>query len=378
MFKKVIPFFPYHKVFTKYEEELINVIRDVGKRGAFILQSDLQEFEENIAKYIGVKYAVGVGNATDGLHLALRAAGIGPGDEVIFCSHTMVATASAIYFTGAIPVPVDCGPDHLIDPRAVEEAITPRTKVILPTQLNGRTANMDALQSIAEKYNLIIIEDAAQALGSKFKGKCAGTFGLAGVVSFYPAKTLGCLGDGGIIFTNDDEMYRKLKMLRDHGRDEKGEIVIWGFNSRLDNIQAAILNYKLKFYDKEIGRRREIARLYYQLLGDVKELLLPPPPDGDPDHFDIYQNYEIEAERREELREYLSKNGIGTIIQWGGKPVHQFEKLGFNVKLPYTEKMFQRCLLLPMNSFLTDEDVCYIANKIREFYGYEEKGNRDD
>jgi len=373
-----VPFFNYPYVFTSHEEEFLSIIRDVGRRGAFILQRDLEEFEQNIARYVGAKYAVGVGNATDGLHLALRAAGIGPGDEVIFCSHTMVATASAIHFTGATPVPVDCGSDHLIDPQAVEESITPRTKVILPTQLNGRTSNMDVLQSIAEKYNLIIIEDAAQALGSKFKGKCAGTFGLAGVVSFYPSKTLGCLGDGGIIFTNDEEMYRKLKMLRDHGRDEKGEIVIWGFNSRLDNIQAAILNYKLKFYDKEISRRREIARLYHQLLEDVKELLLPPPPDSDPDHFDIYQNYEIEAERRDELREYLSKNGIGTIIQWGGKPVHQFEKLGFNVKLPYTEKMFQRCLLLPMNSFLTDEDVCYIANKIREFYRYEEKGNRDD
>jgi dTDP-4-amino-4,6-dideoxygalactose transaminase len=368
-----IPFFNYPYVFTSYEEDILSIIRDVGRRGAFILQRDLEEFEKNIAKYVGAKYAIGVGNATDGLHLALRAAGIGPGDEVIFCSHTMVATASAIYFTGATPVPVDCGSDHLIDPQAVEEAITPRTKVILPTQLNGRTADMDALQSIAEKYNLIIIEDAAQALGSKFKGKCAGTFGLAGVVSFYPAKTLGCLGDGGIVFTNDEEMYRKIKMLRDHGRDETGEVVLWGFNSRLDNIQAAILNYKLKFYEREIARRREIARLYHKLLEDVKELLLPPPPDSDPDHFDIYQNYEIEAERRDELREYLSKNGIGTIIQWGGKAVHQFERLGFNVKLPYTEKMFKKCLLLPMNSSLTDDDVYYVANKIREFYGYGKK-----
>ena len=365
-----VPFFNYSRVFTNYEEEFLSIIKEVGRRGAFIMQSDLEEFEKNIAKYVGAKYAVGVGNATDGIHLALRAAGIGVGDEVIFCSHTMVATASAIYFTGATPIPVDCGTDHLIDPQSIEKFITSRTKAIVPTQLNGRTANMDVLQNIAQKYNLIIIEDAAQALGSKFKGKCAGTFGLAGVVSFYPSKTLGCLGDGGAIFTNDEEIYKKLKMLRDHGKDEKGEVVIWGFNSRLDNIQAAILNYKLKFYEQEITRRREIARLYHKLLKDIKELLLPPPPNSDPDHFDIYQNYEIEAEERDKLKEYLSKNGIGTIIQWGGKAVHQFEKLGFNVKLPYTEKMFQRCLLLPMNTFLTDDDVYYVANKIREFYGY--------
>ncbi|MGC8797034.1 DegT/DnrJ/EryC1/StrS family aminotransferase, partial [Thermodesulfovibrio sp.] len=231
----------------------------------------------------------------------------------------------------------------------------------------------DELQSIADKNNLIIVEDAAQALGSKFKGRCAGTFGLAGVVSFYPAKTLGCLGDGGVVFTNDEKIYKKLRMLRDHGRDETGEVIIWGFNSRLDNIQAAILNYKLSFYEQEISRRREIAGLYQSLLGDVKEIVLPPAPNSDPEHFDIYQNYEIEAERRDELKEYLSKNGIGTIIQWGGKAVHQWEKLGFNVKLPFTEKMFQRCLLLPMNTSLTDDDVYYVANKIREFYGYGSK-----
>ena len=368
-----VPFFNYPYVFTSNEEKFLSIIRDVGRRGAFILQKDLEEFENNIAKYVGAKYAVGVGNATDGLHLALRAAGIGPGDEVIFCSHTMVATASAIYFTGATPIPVECGRDHLIDHQSVEKAITSRTKAIMPTQLNGRTANMDELQSIADKNNLIIVEDAAQALGSKFKGRCAGTFGLAGVVSFYPAKTLGCLGDGGVVFTNDEKIYKKLRMLRDHGRDETGEVIIWGFNSRLDNIQAAILNYKLSFYEQEISRRREIAGLYQSLLGDVKEIVLPPAPNSDPEHFDIYQNYEIEAERRDELKEYLSKNGIGTIIQWGGKAVHQWEKLGFNVKLPFTEKMFQRCLLLPMNTSLTDDDVYYVANKIREFYGYGSK-----
>lgn len=368
-----IPFFNYPYVFTPQEEKFLSIIRKVGRRGAFILQKELTDFEEHIAEYVGAKYAIGVANATDGLHLALRVAGIGLGDEVIFCSHTMVATASVIYFTGAIPVPVECGPDHLIDADSVERAITSKTKAIIPTQLNGRTANMDTLQSIADKYNLIIIEDSAQALGSKFKGKCAGTFGLAGVVSFYPAKTLGCLGDGGIIFTNDKKIYKKLKALRDHGRNDKGEIVIWGFNSRLDNIQAGILDYKLTYYDKEIARRRQIASLYKKLLRDVKEVFLPPGPDDDPDHFDIYQNYEIEAENRNALRDFLKENGIGTIIQWGGKVVHQFKKLGFKIRLPFTERMIRRSLLLPMNTSLTCEDVVYVSNKIREFYGYKHK-----
>jgi len=370
MNKRKVPFFNYPYVFTSREEEFMAIIRDVGRRGAFIMQKDLADFERHIADYVGAKYAVGVANATDGLHLAVRAAGIGPGDEVIFASHTMVATAAAIYFAGATPVPVDCGSDHLIDPDSVRKAITPRTKAIMPTQLNGRTSDMDALQAIADEYGLLIIEDAAQALGSKFKGKCAGTFGIAGVVSFYPAKTLGAFGDGGIVFTNDEEMYRKLLLLRDHGRDETGEVVMWGLNSRLDNLHAAILDYKLTYYDEEIARRRQIARMYRKYLEEVPQLVLPPGPDNDPDHFDIFQNYEIEAEQRDELRAYLSHHGVGTLIQWGGKAVHQFEKLGFNVRLPNTERLFERCLMLPMNTSLSDADVLYVSNLIREFYGY--------
>ncbi len=368
--QRSVPFFDYPHVFTSREEEFVRIFRDVGRRGAFIMQQDLADFERHIAEYVGARYAVGVANATDGLHLAVRAAGIGPGDEVIFASHTMVATAAAIHFAGATPVPVDCGPDHLIDPASVQAAITSRTRAIMPTQLNGRTARMDQLQAIAEEHGLLILEDAAQALGSRFRGKCAGTFGLAGVISFYPAKTLGCLGDGGIVFTDSEEIYRKLLLLRDHGRDEQGEVVMWGLNSRLDNLQAAILDYKLTYYDDEIARRRQLARMYQEYLEDVQELTLPPAPDSDPDHFDIFQNYEIEAERRDELRAYLRAHGVGTLVQWGGKAVHQFEKLGFDVHLPNTERLFQRCLMLPMNTALCDEDVLYVSNVIREFYGY--------
>jgi len=228
---------------------------------------------------------------------------------------------------------------------------------------------MDALAAIARKHGLVIVEDAAQALGSRFKGRAAGTFGVAGAISFYPAKTLGCFGDGGCVMTNDDDVYEQLLLLRDHGRDATGDVVAWGINSRLDNLQAAVLNHKLKGYDNAIARRRQIAGIYRQLLGDVAELRLPPGPDDDPDHFDIFQNYEIEAQRRDELRAYLKEEGVGTLIQWGGKAVHEFRKLGFTQRLPATERLFTRLLMLPMHTALADEDVEYVAGLIRAFYG---------
>ena len=363
-----IPFFNYRGAFSSREEEFIEIIRDVLRRGAFIQQRDLAEFEDALARYLGVAHALGVGNATDGLIFAYRAAGIGAGDEVIFPSHTMVASAAAVAHVGATPVPVDIGPDHLIDPGAIERAITARTRAIMPVQLNGRTCDMDAIERIAQKHNLIIIEDAAQALGSKFKGRFAGTFGLASAFSFYPAKILGCFGDGGAVVTNDAEVARKIALLRDHGRNENGDVEMWGYNSRLDNMQAAILHAQFRDYDEIIRRRRSIAGLYDSLLSELAELVLPPAPDAGTDHFDVYQNYEIEADRRDELRSYLSERGIGTILQWGGTPVHQFKGLGFDVSLPATERFFERCLMLPMNMMVTDDEVRYIAATIRAFY----------
>ena len=359
---RAVPFFDYRRVFTSEEEDLVEIFRDVGRRGAFIMQEDLGRFERNLAAFLGARHTLGVANATDGLLIALRAAGIGPGDEVIFCSHTMVATAAAIHFAGAVPVPVECGADHLIDPAAVEAAITPRTRAILPTHLNGRTADMDALAA----HGLPVIEDAAQALGSRFKGRAAGTFGIAAAISFYPAKVLGCLGDGGAVITNDAAVHDRMLQLRDHGRRADGEIVSWGLNSRLDNLQAAILDDRLRRHDQAVGRRRAIARLYREALDDLLELKLPPLEDAD--HFDVFQNYEIEAVKRDQLRAYLKSRGIGTLIPWGGKAVHQWDGLGFEVHLPFTEKLFKRLLLLPMNPWLSDSDVEYVASSVRDFY----------
>jgi dTDP-4-amino-4,6-dideoxygalactose transaminase len=363
-----VPFFNYPFHFTRDEEGYLAVIRDVGRRGAFILQRDLEDFERALEAYLGVKHALGVANGTDALLLALRAAGIGPGDEVVFCSHTYVATAASIHFVGAVPVPVEVGGDRMIDPQSVRAAVTSRTKAIMPTQLNGRTCDMDALQAIADEFGLLIVEDAAQALGSKFLGKYAGTFGIAAGTSFYPAKLLGCFGDGGAVFTNDDAGYDRLYELRDHGRDRNGDTVRWGLNSRLDNLQAAVLHYKFKTFDSEIARRRQIAAVYQQELGGLPKLQLPPGPDADSCHFDVYQNYEIQADRRDELRTWLKDRGVGTLVQFGAKAVHQYQGLELHARLPRTEAFYQRCLMLPMNTALRDEDVAYVCDRVREFY----------
>lgn len=367
--ERQIPFFQYTSIFAANEEAFVDIFRRVGRRGAFILQRDLTDFEAALAKFLNADHAVGVGNATDGLCIALRAAGIGPGDEVILSSHTMVATAAAVHFAGATPVPVECGADHLIDPAAVEAAVTPRTRCILPTQLNGRTCDMGALQHTADRHGLVIVEDAAQGLGSRFKGRCAGTFGTAAAISFYPAKVLGCFGDGGAVIMSSSGVYEKVCQLRDHGRNDDGEIVSWGCNSRLDNLQAALLHFQLARYGDVMERRRRIAALYTEHLADVPEVVLPPAPDGDPDHFDIYQNYEIEAERRDDLEGRLKESGIGTLIQWGGQAIHQLKRLGFTQSLPHTDRLFKRLLMLPMNISLSDDDVCYVAGHIRRFYG---------
>ncbi len=366
---RTVPFFNYPYLFKSREDDFLRIFKEVGHRGAYILQKDLIDFEENLAKLAGTKFAIGVANGTDAILLALMAAGIRKGDEIIFSSHTYISTAAAIHFVGAIPIPADCRSDHMIDPESVRRLITPRTKAILPTQLNGRCCEMDILNTIAKENELLILEDAAQGLGAKYKGKGVGNFDKGGTISFYPAKNLGSFGDGGGFITNDKEMFDQVMLLRDHGKNKDGIFEMWGFNSRLDNLQAAFLNYKLGYYNEEIKRRREIAAFYQNRLVHLSELHLPPAPDADETYFDVYQNYEIEAERRYQLREYLKDNGIGTLIQWNGQPVHSITSLGFTgTGLPYTEAMFKKCLMIPMNTSLQNEDIEYVCDRIIEFY----------
>jgi dTDP-4-amino-4,6-dideoxygalactose transaminase len=360
---KKIPFFEYPKLWNDYKKEYISIIDKVASSGGFILQKELSEFEKNLTNFTGANYSVGVGNATDAMEIFLEAVDLKKGDEIIISSHTMLATASAIKVAGGIPVPVDIGDDNLICPKSIEKAITQNTVGIMPTQLNGRVCDMDIIKKIAQKHSLFIVEDAAQALGAKFKGQHAGTFGLASCISFFPAKVLGCFGDAGAVLVNDKNLYHKIFQIHDHGRDVDGEVKRWGRNSRLDNIQAAILSHKLKTYDKVIERRRAIAQLYNDLLKDLEEIQLPPYPNKNSDHFDVYQNYEITVDRRDELKKYLSEKNIGTLIQWGGKGIHHFRNLGFTQVLPNTDNFFRKCIMLPMNLFISDDDVDYICKK---------------
>lgn len=367
MIKKV-PFFEYPRLWSDNKKEMLSIIDNVSSSGGFILQKAVSDFESELAEFSGTNFAVGVGNATDGMEIFLEAIGIKPGDEIIISSHTMLATASAIKVAGGIPIPVDIGEDNLICVQEIEKAITSSTVGIMPTQLNGRICNMDAILQIAKKHKLFVVEDAAQALGAKFKGRHSGTFGLAASISFYPAKVLGCLGDAGGVLINDEILFHKIYQIHDHGRDINGEVMRWGRNSRLDNIQAAILIHKLKSYENVIKRRREIAKMYQERLVDLEQLQLPPAPSETSDNFDVYQNYEIQADDRDHLKVFLSQKNIGTLIQWGGKGIHHFKQLGFNQVLPKTDKFFSRCIMLPMNVFISNSDVDYITENIINFY----------
>jgi len=367
---KEVKFFDYPIQFKELSHAYLRILENVLESGCYILGPAVEEFENKFAEYVGAKYAIGVGNGTDAILLALYSAGVGRGDEVVTVSHTFVATVEAIKFVGAKPVFVDIAEDHNMDVEQVKHALTKRTKAVIPVQLNGRVCSgMEYLRDITEKYGIILIEDAAQAIGAKYKGKFAGTFGLAGCFSFYPAKVLGAFGDAGAIVTDDERIAKKLRKIRNHGRNSNGNVVALGMNSRLDSLHAAVLTYKLSMLDNSIKRRREIARMYHEGLSDLPCLKLPPPPVDKSDHYDVYQNYEIEAESRDSLKKYCDKRGVETALPWGGKGVHQFRSLGFyKVKLPRTENFFKEALMLPIYPQLTNEQVEYVIETIREFY----------
>lgn len=363
-----IPFFNYPALFAEREAEFMAEIRRVLAAGRYILQAELRDFEAALEAFTGIRHVVGVANGTDALVLGLRAAGIRPGDEVILPSHTFVATAAAVHLVGAVPVPVDARDDHLMDPDSARAAVTSRTRAIMPVQLNGRVCDMDQVGAVAREHGLVVVEDAAQALGARFRGVSAGAFGVAAGLSFYPAKLLGCFGDGGAVLTNDDAIGEHVRWLRDHGRTDGPEVAGWAYNSRLDNLQAAVLHVKLRTFGSDLARRREIARRYDEAFRDLPGVVLPPAPTDEGPNFDVFQNYELEVDRRDELRGWLADRGVGTIIQWGGKALHQFKALGLERSLPVTERIMARSLMLPMNTALSDEDVSYVCGEVRMFH----------
>jgi dTDP-4-amino-4,6-dideoxygalactose transaminase len=365
-----VKFINYPLHFRNMETEIMGVIHEVLSGGDLILRKQTESFEANFAAFCGAKYAVGVSNCTDALHLAYRAAGIGPGDEVITVSHTFVATVAGIVHAGATPVLVDIGDDHLMDPDKLEAAITPRTKAVVPVSLNGRPCDLRRIREIADRRGLLVIEDSAQALGGSIAGKKAGCWGLAGCFSFYPAKLLGAFGDAGAVITDDPAIAEKVRLLRNHGRTPDNDLAGWSFNCRIDNLHAALLDLKLKRLPAWIDRRRAIARLYAEELSGVPQLRLPPGADDEADRRDVFQNYELEAEERDGLLRHLREQGVETLLPWGGKAVHQFRALGLGqFKLPKTEEVFGKVLMLPMYPELTDDEVRYVADVVKRFYG---------
>jgi dTDP-4-amino-4,6-dideoxygalactose transaminase len=327
----------------------------------------LRDFETHLAEFVGVRYAVGVNSCYHALYFSLLAAGVGLGDEVITVGHTFVATVSAIVHTGATPVLVDVRDDYNMAPQQFEAAVSPRTKAVIPVHLNGRVCDMDAIIAVAKKHGLAVIEDAAQALGASFRGKRAGSSGLAGCFSFYPFKSLGGLGDGGAVTTNDPEIARFATLMRFNGEDRQtGEFHCHGCTALLDNVQAAVLDAKLRHLPNWIEHRRQTASLYRRGLEGIEDLRLPHFPGEE--YFDSYQNYVIRTTHRDQLRQRLQEQGVETLIHWP-KPMWEHRDLALeNPGLGETESICKQVMSLPMSAETTTAQVEIVTGCIRDFF----------
>jgi dTDP-4-amino-4,6-dideoxygalactose transaminase len=354
----------YHMI----KDEIDAAYFDVMEKGEYIDRAHLRQFEENLAKFVGTKYAVGLNSGYDALHMSMRAAGIGAGDEVIVPAHTFVASCSAIVNVGAIPVLVDVTKDFNIDCDKIAEAISPRTKGIMPVHLSGWMADMPRVMDIAAKYNLIVIEDACQSLGATIDGKGAGAWGLAGCWSFYPFKILGGYGDGGAITTDDEQVALFARRMRYNGEDRPtGEYCGHGFTCLLDNLQAAFLDVKLRHLPAWIVHRKRVAQRYRDALADLPDLLLPHYDRPGFDH--IYQNYTLRAKQGSEFSDYLKKNGVEVLTQFR-KPYYKHEALKLVDRgFPETEALSREVCSLPMNAEINDEEIDYVIKVVRSFYG---------
>lgn len=364
-----VSFVDYPAHYRNMKTEIDAAIEEILLKGDFILRDHLRQFESDFASYLGVRYAVGVNSGTDALFFSLLAAGIKQGDEVITPAHTFVATVAAIVHCRATPVLVDIGEDMNMDVQQLERLITSKTKAIIPVHLNGRLCDMQELMSVANEHDLVVVEDAAQALGATFDDRKGGTFGLTGCFSFYPAKILGTCGDGGMVITDDSKLAEKLRALRDNGRTVTGDLNGYGYNSRLDNLHAAILDVKLKRVSAWISRRRELARLYHKGLSDLAQVKLPPPTEPESRFFDVYQNYVIRSQERDLLAAHLKESGVEILISWP-RPLHHQESLGLeHFHLPKTEQVSNEVLSLPLYPELSDEKAAYVIKSIHDFYG---------
>lgn len=364
---KQVPFLNFQPSYLEIKEELDAAYRRVMESGWYILGREVEAFEEEFAAYCEVKYCISVGNGLDALHLILQAMGIGAGDEVIVPANTYIATWLAVSYAGATPVPLE--PDeqtYNINPSLIEAVITERTKAILAVHLYGQPADMDAINEIAEKYHIQVIEDAAQAHGARYKGYRVGGLGDAAGFSFYPTKNLGAIGDGGAVTTNDVELADKVRLLRNYGSRKKYENEIQGYNSRLDELQAAFLRVKLAKLDKWNSRRFEVAKQYLIALAKNSNLILPIVPEwAQP----VWHLFVVRHPKRSVLEQHLSQTGIGTLIHYpipphlsGAYAKNEWKPGSF----PITEQLAREVLSLPLHSHITDEEVSVILKCLSE------------
>jgi dTDP-4-amino-4,6-dideoxygalactose transaminase len=362
-----VPFVDLKTQYSAIKNEVLAAVADVFDSGQFVLGKQVAAFEEEFAAFCGVRYGVAVNSGTSALHLALLAAGVGPGDEVITVPCTFVATVAAIVYTGATPVFVDVNPvTYTMDPSRVEAAVTSRTKAVLPVHLFGNPADMDPILAVARRHNLMVIEDAAQAHGAEYKGQRCGSIGDLGCFSFYPGKNLGAYGEGGLVTTNDPDFARSIRMLRDWGAEKKYEHVLKGFNYRMEGVQGAILRVKLRYLEQWTESRRAHAAAYNRALSSLP-LTLPAEPPGNRHVFHVYS---VLTDQRRELMECLNSNGVQTGIHYPF-PVHllpAYSDLGHRAgDFPVSERIANQELSLPMYPELSDSQIEAVVGAVSEF-----------
>jgi dTDP-4-amino-4,6-dideoxygalactose transaminase len=361
-----VPYFDLKMQYASLRQEILDAVDRVCKNASFILGEEVTSFEQEFAAYCGVKHCVALNTGTSAIHLALLASGVGPGDEVITTANTFIATAEGISYTGAKPVFVDIDPATAnLDPRAVEKAITPRTRVIIPVHLYGRPADLGAILAIADRNKLTVIEDACQAHGARYQGKRIGGFGKAAAFSFYPGKNLGAYGEGGALTTNDDSVAQLARTLRDHGQVTRYYHDRVGYNYRMDGFQGAVLRVKLKHLGDWTARRIEISRLYRQILAGAQVEI----PQDHPQSESVYHLFVVYAENRDAVRSALEKRGVATAIHYP-VPVHlqkAYAGLGHSRgSFPHTERASDRVFSMPLFPEMTNEQAEYAANSLLE------------
>ena len=351
--------------YLDHRKEILSAIDKTLTSGNYILGDEVLLFEKNFANLCQVKHAIAVANGTESLVLAMRALGIGPGDEVITAPNSWISSASSIVLAGATPIFIDVNKDQNLNPELLERALSKKTKAIMPVHLTGKMANMDPIMDFARKNSLFVIEDAAQAVGAKYHEKMSGSMGHVGSFSLHPLKNLNGAGDGGVLTTNDDSLAEELRLLRNHGIVSRENIVKWGFNSRLDSLQAAIINVRMQYLDAVTKLRRQNAQIYHSKLSGLVDC-----PMEDANCFDVYHLYVIQTSRRDQLKNYLKTKGIDTAIHYP-VPIHQHRAAA---NLNYGENSFPVCeaqskmiLSLPIHQNLTQEQVNFVADTIADF-----------